>query len=133
MLVNWKISTSGNFNPRLRNRHWQEEIRAWVRNEYGQSDQGIWTVRLDIDPPRQLLPEWYEEDTILGDYLRALGRYQGDASMAISLTELLGDAAGEDWTADLARVAPADREMVLRRAALTGVEYLSRDEQTETT
>ncbi len=131
-LVNWKITTSGPFNPRLRNDNWHQQLVSWLRDEYGRSSHGIWTVQLTIDPPPSLPAEWYEEDTILGDFLRALGRYQGDSNMALSLLEYVPETRpDDDWLAEMSRVAPEHRENILRRAALTGVDYLSLQEHQE--
>ncbi len=133
-LVKWKIDPTGAFNPRLRNNQWQTDLIAWLRTEFGQSDHGLWTVKLEIDPPQSLPVHWYEEDSILGDYLRAISRFQGDSTMSISMMDYLGNITDDDQLQNgLARISAQEREQILRRSVLAGVEYLSRAEQQETT
>lgn len=131
-LVKWRIEPHGSFNPRLRNGNWHTELLAWARLEFGQSQHAVWTAKIAIDPPESLPGEWHEEDTILGDFLRAVGRYQADASLAFVLPTYKAIDGDEDtWYSELSRVDAGDRELILKRAALAGVEYLARSEMAE--
>jgi DNA repair exonuclease SbcCD nuclease subunit len=133
-LLDWKIEPAGTFNARLRNSQWQTDLLAWLRTEYGQSDHGLWSASLVFDPPAALPGEWYEEDTILGDYLRSIARYQGDSTMSLSLNDYLDDLTEEDPLHGLlSRISAREREQILGRSVLLGVEYLSRGEHVETT
>jgi hypothetical protein len=69
--------------------------------------------------------EWYEEDTILGEYLRAVGRYQSDDSLKLNLHEYMPDTVKGDTMASVAHVSKERREITLRRAAMIGVNYLA--------
>jgi len=130
IMIKWKISTTGEFNCRLRDPEWKKELVTWLRDEFGQATGGLWTVSLKIDAPRSLPSDWHEEETILGDYLRAVGRFKGDSTMALTVTDYLPENSSEDdWLADLARIPADKREAILRRAALIGVDYLARPEQ----
>ncbi len=128
-LVSWELTTTGDFNPQLRLDDPAGQILEHLRSEFGQASEGVWSVDLRIAPPRSLPTSWYEEETILGDFLRALGRYQGDASIGINLMDYVGETAQEDWLADLCRIPAAAREEMLKQAALIGVEHLGRHEQ----
>lgn len=130
VLCKWKISTTGDFNAKLRNEETRKELMTWLRNEFGQSSGGLWTVSLKIDPPRSLPADWYEEETILGDYLRAVGRFQGDSSMSLTLMDYLPtNGTEDDWLAELGRIPGEQRESILRKASLIGVEYLARHDK----
>ena len=134
ILTKWRISTTGDFNPQLRSPEWHKDLVNWLRNEYGQSANSLWTVALKIDPPQNLPAEWYEEETILGDYLRAVGRYQGDATMALSLMDYMPDNHAEDeFLTDLARISAEARPAVLQQASVVGVDYLARHEDSQHT
>jgi DNA repair exonuclease SbcCD nuclease subunit len=135
LLVKWRISTTGEFNAGLRDPVRVEELVTWLRSEFGQSAPSLWTTSLNIDLPRALPAAWYEEETILGEYLRAVGRFQGDASLALSLTDYLPDTSMQDpLLEDPGRVPGETRGAVLKRAALIGVEYLAapREDDLET-
>jgi hypothetical protein len=125
LLVTWQLSPSGEFNPQLRQYRLQQETLKWLRDEFGRSEQGIWSISLSYDPPAALPASWYEEDTILGDYLRALGRYQGDESIGLALHDYLPRSIKADAAADVLRLQGEERASVLSAAGLLGVEYLT--------
>jgi DNA repair exonuclease SbcCD nuclease subunit len=125
LFVTWHLSTSGAFNPKLRQQRQRDEIIQWLRDEFGRSEQGLWSVDFSIDPPAALPAGWYEEDTILGDYLRALGRYQSDESLSLTLHEFLPKSVDNEAATEIVRLSTEQRTAVLTDAALLGVEYLA--------
>ena len=125
ILINWFLTTSGEFHPALRRPELADELLEWVRDEFGRSDRGLWSVRLTIEPPEALPIGWYEEDTILGEYLRAIGRYQSDDSLKLNLHDYLPSTVEGDALAGIGHVTNANREEILRAAALVGVDYLA--------
>lgn len=125
LLVSWQLSPAGEFNPQLRQHRQQQDLMKWLRDEFGRGEQGIWSVGLSFDPPAALPGSWYEEDTILGDYLRALGRYQGDESMGLVLHDYLPRSVSAEAAADVIRLKAEERAAVLSAAGLLGVEYLT--------
>jgi DNA repair exonuclease SbcCD nuclease subunit len=127
LLVQWNLTTTGDFAPSLRRRENVARILDWLRDEFGRGESGLWTTRVKIDPPATLPTSWYEEDTILGEYLRSIGRYQSDESLNLSLHEYLPLAAEDSQLGGAARVSSERRESTLRQAALMGVEYLGID------
>jgi DNA repair exonuclease SbcCD nuclease subunit len=125
VLVHWQLTTSGQFNPAIHTRAWSAELLEWLRDEFGRSDRGVWSVELDVVPPDALPVGWYEEDTILGEYLRAVGRYQSDDSLKLALHDYLPNSVQDDLMAGIGHVVHEQREETLRAAALVGVEYLA--------
>ena len=125
VLINWHLTTSGDFNPAIHNREWSAELLEWLRDEFGRSDRGIWSVQLHVVPPHALPAGWYEEDTILGEYLRAVGRYQSDDSLKLALHDYLPSSVQDDAMSGIGHVLHEKREEILRAAALVGVEYLA--------
>ena len=89
VLCKWFLATEGDFNSKIRNREWIAELLDWLRDEFGRSDRGLWSVDLKVESPKNLPIEWYEEDTLLGEYLRATGRYQSDESLKLNLHEYM--------------------------------------------
>ena len=124
VLVHWHIATSGDFNPALRKTDVTDRMREWLRDEFGRGEKGIWTTQVSIAPPASLPATWYEEDTILGEYLRAVGRYQSDDSLNLSLHEYMPPTVDGDALSGLGRVVQERRAEVLQQTALLGVEYL---------
>ena len=126
LLVDWNFTTTGDFNPALRRRENVEQLLDWLRDEFGRGETGLWSTQVRIDPPSTLPTSWYEEDTILGEYLRSIGRYQSDESLNLSLHEYI-PVAVENELSGVARISGDRRNSTLRQAALLGVEYLGMD------
>ncbi len=125
VLSKWSLSTAGDFNPAIRGAEVREELLEWLRDEFGRSETGLWSIDLRVEPPESLPMAWYEEDTILGEYLRAVGRHQSDESLKLVLHDYLPANVQSEIIGNLAHVAGNRRDEVLRRAALVGIEYLA--------
>ena len=129
-LVQWLLSPTGNFNPEIRHQAWKAEIRDWLRKEFGQAIPAVWATEFEVEPPKALPQTWYEEDTMLGDYVRSVGRYQSDDSVSISLNRFLPSSIQDDQFAALGRIDSAKRSEILQQASLVGLEYLTVGEET---
>jgi hypothetical protein len=83
-------------------------------------------VTLEVEPPAILPPEWYEQDTIRGDFLREIQRYQADAVAPLGLEDYLAeDHRGGPLAQAVALDDEAARGRVLQEAAMLGVDLLS--------
>ena len=58
VLVDWRLSVPAELNAKIRQQGWLDDISAWLRNEFGQSRPGLWTLSIDTagsrsadDPP----------------------------------------------------------------------------------
>ncbi|MEL7495960.1 MAG: DNA repair exonuclease [Planctomycetota bacterium] len=129
VLSSWYLSTDGDFNPGIRKSAWKGEVLEWLRDEFGRSDRGLWSLAVDVEAPRQLPIEWYEEDTLLGEFLRATGRYQSDESLKLNLHDYMPQTVNNKVTTGMTEVMLSDREEVLRRATMVGVEYLGKHKE----
>ncbi len=129
ILCNWYLNTDGDFNPRIRSREWKDELLKWLRDEFGKTDHGLWSVSLKVEAPKNLPLEWYEEDTILGEYLRATGRYQSDDSLKLNFHEYMPATVDGNLTVGLGQMTELRRDDVLRRAAMVGIEYLAKHKE----
>ncbi len=129
LLVSWTMAGSGPLLSQLRRGTLAADLLGLLRKEFGQGSPAAWSTSLEIEPGAVLNPEWYEQKTIRGDFLRAVRQYQMDPAQRLDLEHLLGKpyAAGE--TAALAAVSdPSVRDRVLCEAALLGVDLLSGEE-----
>lgn len=52
------------------------ELLRHLRRDYGNANPAAWTIRLTVRPPRNYPKSWRDEDTILGDYLRASEKFR---------------------------------------------------------
>lgn len=125
LLVPWHITAAGPFQPGFRAEKNIEQLLKWLRDEFGRSTEGIWSTTLQIAPPEAMPQGWYEEDTLLGDYLRAVGRYQGDESLSLAWHDYLPESTDEAVAATLVRATGDARSAILGDAAVLGAGYLA--------
>ena len=125
VLTSWYLTTDGDFNPQIRKPEWAAEVLEWLRDEFGRGDKGMWSTSVRIETPDSMPIDWYEEDTLLGEYLRAMGRYQSDESLKLNLHPYMPQTVNNKVTAGMTDVSLNRRREVLRKAMLLGVEYLA--------
>jgi len=125
LLVRWELVGEGPLAAEARKGRLATELLDMLRDEFGRASPALWSVGIEVEPPELFAPEWYEQETIRGDFLRQLRTWQTDPSRPLPLDLPAADCppAGldglkEPWPA-------AVREAVLRRAAQLGVDLLS--------
>ncbi len=136
VMVSWQVVDSDQLTDtrsdllaaQLRQSDLPQEIVGTLRKEFGMSVPGIWTVSLTADTPSVYPAGWYEEDTVLGDLLRAVQYFQNDRDQAV---ELEGWASETPLSPELVNAMgirdAADRDYVLRHVAALGVDLLRGD------
>lgn len=108
----------------VRYEHLEAELTAFLRHEFGYGTPPVWVAEVNVQPPSKLPSVWYEEDTLLGDYLRLLRDVQEDDEHDLELVTLLAGRAADE-AASLVRWDDEDqRRRVLQDAALLGVDLL---------
>jgi|TARA_R110002072_G_scaffold122601_2_gene257350 DNA repair exonuclease SbcCD nuclease subunit len=117
------------------------ELLRNLRRDHGTTNPAAWTTRLTVRPPHNYPKSWQDEDTILGDFLRASKKFAGARVRGNSTDEASTTPTGGDRLdlmpfteehSDLSSTAssllgdvPADqREAILADATLLGVELL---------
>lgn len=58
------------------------ELLRHLRRDHGNGNPAAWTTRLTVRPPRNYPKSWRDEDTILGDFLRASEKFRKFAAGA---------------------------------------------------
>ncbi|MDE0865124.1 MAG: DNA repair exonuclease [Rubripirellula sp.] len=124
LLIGWDISVAD--GETLVSIGDVEELLQWVRREYGHGNPSAWTTHLTICPPRKYPASWTEEDTILGDFLRAAAKHRKLDGRDLNLMPMTEEHPGLASTTStlLAEVAASERMEVLDQATLLGVELL---------
>jgi DNA repair exonuclease SbcCD nuclease subunit len=126
VLVEWIVQCEGALGRKLRGGAVTDEIVADLRRRYGEQSPSVWSARMTATLPSALPSTWYEEDTIRGDYLRAVRRFQSGGPGLIDLQKMLSanhDAGLMNAVTDLNYVETP--EGVLREAEATGADLLS--------
>ena len=127
VLCRWRLVTSGGDSaPQIYGMEWRAALLEWLRVEFGKSGDGLWSISLEEGSSESLPSEWYEEDTLLGEYLRAIGRYQCDGELRLNLQNYLKDDVPRWETDGMAIVNEQQRDEILSEASLLGVDCLGR-------
>jgi hypothetical protein len=148
LLINWLVDVPpGQLAHHLRQGGLTADLLSELRAMYGQDEPMTWSVSISVLVPDQLPKSYYEQQTILGDFLRSVKHFQDNPQELIHL----GGYIPKNWTQEdyvkhllLAEKVkdeitdsedqepkerwmqlPAQTEMqqrVLREAAMTGLE-----------
>lgn len=108
----------------VRYEHLEAELAALLRHEYGYGTPPVWTAAVEITPPAHLPAPWYEEDTLLGDYLRLMRDVEQDSEHDLPIESLLTGSAAEQAATLVRWESEHQRQRVLQDAALLGVDLL---------
>jgi hypothetical protein len=124
-LVTWKVVGDGPLAAQLRRGALVAELLESLRKHYGFGPPALWSASLGIEAPSELPPAWYEQETILGDFLTQIRRYQMNSGEPIDLEDFLSEEQLAGTLGAVAAVDSDERERMLREAAILGVDLLS--------
>lgn len=129
LLISWIMAGHGPLMSELRRGKLTADLLESLRSDFGYRSPAAWTVSLDVELSETLPPEWYEQETIRGDFLRAVRQLQMNPDEPIALDSYMAEAhlAGTLGTA-VGLSSKAARDRVLREAAALGVDLLSGEE-----
>jgi hypothetical protein len=131
LMVSWTIAGGGPLISKLRRGSLAAELLDMLRNECGLASPAAWSVSIEVEPSPGILPEWREQETICGDFLRAIRQFEMNPSEPLGLECYLSDGHLAGALAAAAEVAdPALRLAVLRDAAWLGIDLLSGEDAT---
>ena len=125
LLVDWKVSADGAMNGKLHCNDWLKDIKSWIRTEFGQVGGSLWSMGIELLTPRSLPEDWYEEDTMLGDYLRSVREYQQDTTGKLNLSQFVDHDSSEEVLVAATQFDADQRREMLRESAMMGVKLLS--------
>jgi DNA repair protein SbcD/Mre11 len=127
LLIRWTIAGDGPVLVNARRSGLAAELTSILRTDYGFRTPSAWTTAIEIEPPA-LPDEWYEQETLLGDYLRAARSLEHSQVEPLGLQAYLSDHQLAGPLAGCrAIVDPAARRSILRQAAALGADLLLPD------
>jgi hypothetical protein len=94
LFINWFVDISpGTLASNLRRGSLTADLLSELRSVYGKDDPITWSVSLTLLLPEQLPKQFYEQQTILGDFLRSVKHFQDNPQKIIDLESYLP----KDW------------------------------------
>ncbi|MCH5372815.1 MAG: DNA repair exonuclease [Planctomycetes bacterium] len=128
MMVGWEIQTEGSLASQLRG-GLDRELVDWLRTEFGRAQPVVWTTEMSVKSSAEVPEESYEEDTILGDFLRAVREHQRNEVMPLDFAAYLPDRGrNRTWAALLDTGEQVSRPALLEEAAALGADLLRGEE-----
>ena len=129
LFISWTIAGRGPLMASLRRGPLAGELLERLRGDFGYRTPTAWSVLLEVEQAETLPPEWYEQETIRGDFLRAIRQLQMNPDAPLELEQYLSESHRAGTLAGAVSLADRSaRDAVLREAASLGVDLLSGEE-----
>lgn len=103
LLVRWTFTAAnGSVEPEAMARI-ANKASTWLKKQYGYDAESCWPVSVEIDVHQPIPASAYEEDTLLGDYLRSAGELRDGQRLATLESPCVPRHLPEDldWLTDL--------------------------------
>ena len=123
LLVHWDVAvTTGDQLAAIGDTH---SLLKSLRRDHGHGTPSIWTTSIKVQSPKQYPQSWQDEDTILGDFLRAAAKHRASDGSDVNLLPLTEEHDLPSTTqALLAEVPSSARGELLEASTLLGVDLL---------
>ncbi len=128
VLVAWEVAVSGRLANELRRGDMAKEIIAMLRADFGHRSPAAWTVSLEVEAPQTLPDDWFEEDTILGDFLREVRKVEREGRRLEVESHLERDNLPDALASLLTLPDAASAKQALHEACLLGADLLRGEE-----
>ncbi|MCC6124342.1 MAG: hypothetical protein IT426_05245 [Pirellulales bacterium] len=130
LLVSWTVAGEGELARELHRGRLASELLEGLRAEFGFDSPAAWSIGLEAELVEAIPPQWYERETIRGDFLRALEQLRVNPAAPLDIEEYLPEShrAGAQVSAAIVP-EEATRRQILDEAALLGVELLGGEER----
>ncbi|MDZ7617813.1 MAG: hypothetical protein U1E05_12470, partial [Patescibacteria group bacterium] len=126
LAILWTVAGTGPLLGKLRRGPLAAELLEWLRGEYGHGSPAAWSLAIDVEPSLAMPPEWFEQETIRADFLRAIRRYETNPNETPDLGIYLpGNELSEILGPGMVLNDKRARKKVLHEAALLGVDLLT--------
>lgn len=127
-VVSWTVVGDGPLAAELRRGTLVAELLESLRKHYGFGPPALWSASVAIEALAELPAACYEQETILGDFLRQIRQHQLSPDEPIDLESFLSEEQLAGTLGAVAALEPGERERTLREAAVLGVDLLSGEE-----
>ena len=128
LLITWTISGGGPLVKQLQCGRLAADLLDRLRADYGFSSPSVWSLSINVEPADRLPEEWYEQETIRGDFLREIRRLEMNSDEPLGLETYISEAHQAGSLGATAQLADTNaRGRMLTEAALLGAALLGGD------
>ena len=128
LLLSWTIAGGGPLVEQFHSGRLGADLLEWLRADYGFGSPSAWSLSIEVEPADRFPEEWYEQETIRGDFLREIRRLQMNSDEPLGLETYISEAHQAGSLGAIVRLADKNvRGRVLNEAALLGAALLSGD------
>ena len=130
LLVSWTIAGDGKLVQDLHRGRFAAELLEGLRAEFGFGTPAAWSVSLETEVADAIPREWYEQETIRGDFLRAINHLRMNPAESLGIDDYLPESYRAGTLAKVAMIEEKGlRQQVLSNAAILGIELLGGEER----
>lgn len=129
LMISWTVAGSGPLLAAIRRGPLADELLETLRREFGVGPPSLWSLTLETEARIEVPATWWEEETIRGDFLKAIRRLAEEGGPPLDLSSYLPERylAGS-LSAAAVLSDPQQRGRVLAEAAMLGVDLLTAEE-----
>lgn len=125
LVIDWTVAGDGPLLVELRRGRLAADLLAGLRDRFGVGPAPAWSATLDVEPPDVFASGWMAEDSLRGDYVRALARFRSGAGESFDPRRCLPASPLGRWIERMtAAISDDRRQRFFREAALLGGELL---------
>jgi DNA repair exonuclease SbcCD nuclease subunit len=130
LIVTWKLRGANHLAGPAGRRDLAAEWQEWLRKEFFLSGNkpALWTHTVELDQP-ELPDAWFDEESMLGDFLRNMRELAAAAPVEIDLAQQIPPQHRTPALAALGPWTDEEHREVLYEAALTGAQLLGAAER----
>ncbi len=126
LLVRWKIEGTGSLVNRLRPGGLADELLTDLRRRFGNGTPLAWSASLECDSPLSVPPEWYDQETVLGDFVRQVRTSSQDERSPFDIKRFLPAGLRDEELVAIGEIdGPAERGRLIMRAAKLGIDLMT--------
>jgi DNA repair exonuclease SbcCD nuclease subunit len=126
LLVRWKVEGTGPLVNRLRPGGLADELLTDLRRRFGIGQPLAWSASLECDSPLSVPPEWYDQETVLGDFVRQVRTSAQDEQSPFDVKRFLPGNLQDDELSAIGEIqGPTERDRLITRAAKLGIDLMT--------
>jgi hypothetical protein len=125
LLVSWTLASEGELLQEFHRGRLAPELLEGLRAEFGFNPPVAWSLGMEFEAAELIPGQWIEQETIQGDFLRAIEQLRMNAAEPLGIDDFLPESYRAGMLSSAVAIDDETlRRQVLAEAASLGVELL---------